>query len=168
MTFDLCDLGSQFKEELSTNPSKSKPHVSYLDPPKKNQLTPRHPNLTCLVHQSFWSPVVFFSPHILLLLRHSQQRRRSVSQRPPPAPKPQPKPQGPRCRALYQYIGQDTDEISFDVNDIIDLIQEGVSTKLLFCFVERFKSSLSLTGRNITLVLMKSFSTAIDLIGVTH
>uniref|UniRef100_A0A673II99 Osteoclast-stimulating factor 1 n=1 Tax=Sinocyclocheilus rhinocerous TaxID=307959 RepID=A0A673II99_9TELE len=59
------------------------------------------------------------------------QRKRSISQRPPPAPssrpKPQPRPQGPRCRALYQYFGQDVDEISFDVNDIIDLINEDQS-----------------------------------------
>uniref|UniRef100_A0A672LPC7 Osteoclast-stimulating factor 1 n=1 Tax=Sinocyclocheilus grahami TaxID=75366 RepID=A0A672LPC7_SINGR len=55
----------------------------------------------------------------------------SINQRPPPAPssrpKPQPRPQGPRCRALYQYFGQDVDEISFDVNDIIDLINEDQS-----------------------------------------
>ncbi|XDV49199.1 hypothetical protein PO909_018495 [Leuciscus waleckii] len=59
------------------------------------------------------------------------QRKRSISQRPPPAPssrpKPQPRPQGPRCRALYQYFGQDVDEISFDVNDIIDLINDDPS-----------------------------------------
>ncbi|XP_073674988.1 unconventional myosin-If [Garra rufa] len=59
------------------------------------------------------------------------QRKRSISQRPPPAPssrpKPQPRPQGPRCRALYQYFGQDVDEISFDVNDIIELINEDPS-----------------------------------------
>ncbi|XP_016327153.1 unconventional myosin-If-like [Sinocyclocheilus anshuiensis] len=59
------------------------------------------------------------------------QRKRSISKRPPPAPssrpKPQPRPQGPRCRALYQYFGQDVDEISFDVNDIIDLINEDQS-----------------------------------------
>lgn len=61
------------------------------------------------------------------------QRKRSISQRPPPAPssrpKPQPRPQGPRCRALYQYFGQDVDEISFDVNDIIDLINDGETWK---------------------------------------
>ncbi|KAM4810242.1 unconventional myosin-If [Rhinophrynus dorsalis] len=58
------------------------------------------------------------------------QRRKSVSQRPPPAvgrPKPQPKPTGPRCKALYQYIGQDVDELSFNVNDVIDILLEDPS-----------------------------------------
>ncbi|XP_075300393.1 unconventional myosin-If isoform X2 [Opisthocomus hoazin] len=57
------------------------------------------------------------------------QRRRSLSQRPPPAgrPKPQPKAAVPRCRALYQYIGQDVDELSFNVGDIIDVLLEDIS-----------------------------------------
>lgn len=57
------------------------------------------------------------------------QRRRSVSQRPPPAgrPKPQPKVAAPRCQALYQYVGQDVDELSFNVGDIIDIILEDIS-----------------------------------------
>ncbi|NXL39178.1 MYO1F protein, partial [Glaucidium brasilianum] len=57
------------------------------------------------------------------------QRRRSLSQRPPPArrPKPQPKVTVPRCQALYQYIGQDVDELSFNVGDIIDILLEDIS-----------------------------------------
>nr|DBA28594.1 TPA: hypothetical protein GDO54_008923 [Pyxicephalus adspersus] len=57
-------------------------------------------------------------------------RRKSVSQRPPPGvghPKPQMKPVNPRCRALYQYIGQDVDELSFNVNDVIEIVLEDVS-----------------------------------------
>uniref|UniRef100_A0A8C3ATC9 Osteoclast-stimulating factor 1 n=1 Tax=Cyclopterus lumpus TaxID=8103 RepID=A0A8C3ATC9_CYCLU len=53
--------------------------------------------------------------------------KRSISQRPPPAPKPRPQPQGPRCRAIYQYNGQDTDEISFEVNDVFDLLKDDPS-----------------------------------------
>ncbi|KAM9831170.1 unconventional myosin-If [Neosynchiropus ocellatus] len=56
-----------------------------------------------------------------------KQRRRSINQRPLPAPKSKPPPPGPRCRALYQYVGQDTDEISFEVNDVLDLLKEDPS-----------------------------------------
>ncbi|GAA6066153.1 unconventional myosin-If [Tachysurus ichikawai] len=59
------------------------------------------------------------------------QRRRSINQRPPPAPssrpKASPRPQGPRCRAVYQYVGQDVDELTFDVGDVIDLLKEDPS-----------------------------------------
>ncbi|XP_064325461.1 unconventional myosin-If isoform X2 [Phalacrocorax carbo] len=57
------------------------------------------------------------------------QRQQSVSQWPPPTrrPKPQPKAAVPRCQALYQYIGQDVDELSFNVGDIIDILLEDSS-----------------------------------------
>ncbi|EMP38993.1 Myosin-Ie [Chelonia mydas] len=55
--------------------------------------------------------------------------RRQTTNRPPPAggrpkPHPKPKPQVPQCRALYAYDAQDTDELSFNANDIIDIIKE--------------------------------------------
>ncbi|XP_075060774.1 unconventional myosin-If [Mixophyes fleayi] len=57
-------------------------------------------------------------------------RKKSIGQRPLPGvgrPKPQVKPVGPRCRAIYQYIGQDVDELSFNVNDVIDILLEDPS-----------------------------------------
>uniref|UniRef100_A0A8C7LEN7 Osteoclast-stimulating factor 1 n=1 Tax=Oncorhynchus kisutch TaxID=8019 RepID=A0A8C7LEN7_ONCKI len=62
-------------------------------------------------------------------------QRQSVSRPPPgggrpkPAPKPapKPKPQVPQCKALYAYDAQDTDELSFNADDIIDIIKEDAS-----------------------------------------
>ncbi|XP_056267981.1 unconventional myosin-Ie isoform X2 [Pseudoliparis swirei] len=42
--------------------------------------------------------------------------------RPKPAPKP--KPQVPQCKALYAYDAQDTDELSFNADELIDIIKE--------------------------------------------
>uniref|UniRef100_A0A8B9JHD7 Osteoclast-stimulating factor 1 n=1 Tax=Astyanax mexicanus TaxID=7994 RepID=A0A8B9JHD7_ASTMX len=45
--------------------------------------------------------------------------------RPKPAPKP--KPQVPQCKALYAYDAQDTDELSFNADDIIEITMEDAS-----------------------------------------
>ncbi|XP_052318238.1 unconventional myosin-Ie-like isoform X2 [Oncorhynchus keta] len=58
-------------------------------------------------------------------------QRQSVSRPPPgggrPKPAPKPKPQVPQCKALYAYDAQDTDELSFNADDIIDIIKEDAS-----------------------------------------
>lgn len=42
-----------------------------------------------------------------------------------PKPAPRPKPRSPQCRALYAYDAQDTDELSFNADDVIDILNEG-------------------------------------------
>lgn len=42
--------------------------------------------------------------------------------KPPPAPKPKAFPQ---CRCLYAYDAQDTDELSFNEGDVIEIVKEG-------------------------------------------
>uniref|UniRef100_A0A8C9TLU6 Osteoclast-stimulating factor 1 n=1 Tax=Scleropages formosus TaxID=113540 RepID=A0A8C9TLU6_SCLFO len=59
-------------------------------------------------------------------------RRRSKEYKPEPGsgrpkPAPRPKPRSPQCRALYAYDAQDTDELSFNADDIIDIINEDAS-----------------------------------------
>ncbi|KAM9309228.1 LOW QUALITY PROTEIN: myosin IEb [Pholidichthys leucotaenia] len=41
--------------------------------------------------------------------------------------RPKPKPRTPQCRALYAYDAQDTDELSFNAEDIIDILTEDIS-----------------------------------------
>lgn len=58
------------------------------------------------------------------------QRRKSSGKPPPPGagrPKPppqKPKPSLPKCRCLYAYDAQDTDELSFNEGDTIDILKE--------------------------------------------
>ncbi|XP_056331104.1 myosin IEb [Danio aesculapii] len=59
-------------------------------------------------------------------------RRRSKEYKPLPGsgrPKPSPKPvpRTPRCKALYAYDAQDTDELSFQQDDIIEILSEDPS-----------------------------------------
>ncbi|XP_039662829.1 LOW QUALITY PROTEIN: myosin IEb [Perca fluviatilis] len=60
------------------------------------------------------------------------QRRLSKEVKPLPGagrakPAPKPKPRSPQCRALYAYDAQDTDELSFNTDDIIDIITQDPS-----------------------------------------
>ncbi|XP_048418708.1 unconventional myosin-Ie isoform X1 [Stegostoma tigrinum] len=57
---------------------------------------------------------------------------RQMTNRPPPAggrpkPQPKPKPQVPQCKALYAYDAQDTDELSFNAEDVIEIVREDPS-----------------------------------------
>ncbi|CAN9514415.1 unnamed protein product [Ophioblennius macclurei] len=55
-------------------------------------------------------------------------RRRSKEVKPVPgAGRPKPKPRSPQCRAMYAYDAQDTDELSFNADDVIELLSEDPS-----------------------------------------
>ncbi|XP_041650351.1 myosin IEb [Cheilinus undulatus] len=59
-------------------------------------------------------------------------RRRSKEVKPVPGagrpkPAPRPKPRSPQCRALYAYDAQDTDELSFNTDDVIEILTEDPS-----------------------------------------
>ncbi|KAM4735379.1 myosin IEb [Anableps anableps] len=55
-------------------------------------------------------------------------RRLSKEVKPVPgAGRPKPKPRSPQCRALYAYDAQDTDELSFNADDIIEILTEDAS-----------------------------------------
>ncbi|XP_047454296.1 myosin IEb [Mugil cephalus] len=56
------------------------------------------------------------------------QRRRSKEVKPlPGAGRPKPKPRSPQCRALYAYDAQDTDELSFNADDVIEILTQDPS-----------------------------------------
>ncbi|XP_030213911.1 myosin IEb [Gadus morhua] len=60
------------------------------------------------------------------------ERRRSKEVKPLPGsgrpkPAPKPRPRTPHCKALYAYDAQDTDELSFNADDVIEILTEDVS-----------------------------------------
>ncbi|XP_013883996.1 myosin IEb isoform X2 [Austrofundulus limnaeus] len=55
-------------------------------------------------------------------------RRLSKEVKPVPGVgRPKPKPRSPQCKALYAYDAQDTDELSFNADDVIEIISEDPS-----------------------------------------
>ncbi|XP_023186068.1 unconventional myosin-Ie-like isoform X2 [Xiphophorus maculatus] len=55
-------------------------------------------------------------------------RRLSKEVKPVPgAGRPKPKPRSPQCKALYAYDAQDTDELSFNADDVIEILTEDPS-----------------------------------------
>lgn len=79
----------------------------------------------------------------IFILYFIRAHRSSVSRPAPgggrPKPAPKPKPQVPQCKALYAYDAQDTDELSFNADDVIDIIKEGrlgIETPVIYAFCE--------------------------------
>ncbi|XP_053405072.1 unconventional myosin-Ie-like [Mercenaria mercenaria] len=71
------------------------------------------------------------SGHARSVVENNVQRHRLSSSkpkpgagRPKPRPTPKPKPSLPQCKCLYAYDAQDTDELSFNEGDIIEIIKE--------------------------------------------
>lgn len=53
----------------------------------------------------------------------ANRRRPPITPRPPPTPE-KPKPRKPQVRAIYAYNAMDTDELSFEAGDVMELIKE--------------------------------------------
>ena len=57
--------------------------------------------------------------------RMSSSKPKPGAGRPKPKPTPKPKPSLPSCKTLYAYDAQDTDELSFNEGDLIEILKEG-------------------------------------------
>uniref|UniRef100_A0A3P9JDL1 Osteoclast-stimulating factor 1 n=1 Tax=Oryzias latipes TaxID=8090 RepID=A0A3P9JDL1_ORYLA len=85
------------------------------------RVSPRTP-VSSGSHNPEFSSILSVPHHFLL------HRRRSKEVKPPPgAGRPKPKPRTPQCRALYAYDAQDTDELSFNASDVIEILTEDPS-----------------------------------------
>uniref|UniRef100_A0A4W3K996 Myosin IE n=1 Tax=Callorhinchus milii TaxID=7868 RepID=A0A4W3K996_CALMI len=74
-------------------------------------------------------PVQTVEIHTLAL--HLREHRQTTNRPTPgggrPKPQPKPKPHVPHCKALYAYDAQDTDELSFNADDVIEIVREDPS-----------------------------------------
>ena len=64
-----------------------------------------------------------------------QSRPAPGAGRPKPRPQPKPKEKLLQCRCTYAYDAQDTDELSFNEGDIIEIVSEGKYLLFYFCFL---------------------------------
>lgn len=58
-------------------------------------------------------------------MNQSKKRPTPGGGRQKPKPNIKPKPRLPECKCLYAYDAQDTDELSFNEGDIIEIVREG-------------------------------------------
>ena len=70
--------------------------------------------------------ILFFS------IERINSKKKSLSKRPPapgkPRLKPKPAPSLPRCKTLWPYDATDVEELSFQPDEIIEIIKEGKIT----------------------------------------
>ena len=68
----------------------------------------------------------------LLSIERINSKKKSMSKRPPapgkPRLKPKPTPSLPKCKTIYPYDATDADELSFQPDEIIEIIKEGKKT----------------------------------------
>ncbi|KAL7830960.1 hypothetical protein SRHO_G00304620 [Serrasalmus rhombeus] len=91
-----------------------------------NRHAAQQPNLDCLK-----VPDQGAAGNQRLSANGGMAHRQSTNRPPPgggrPKPAPKPKPQVPQCKALYAYDAQDTDELSFNADDVIEIMHEDAS-----------------------------------------
>ena len=84
--------------------------------------------------KAIWS--VDVCSHLLFSVQRKMSRKSNNKKAPPTKPVSKPKPiPRPKYTCLYAYDAQDTDELSFNEGDVIDLLAEGkiLSTSADLC-----------------------------------
>ncbi|CAF99593.1 unnamed protein product, partial [Tetraodon nigroviridis] len=101
---------------------------SNINPPKQRGGSRPQPNLDCLrVPEQGAAGHGVRGPAANGEIAHRSSVTRPAPGGGRPKPAPKPKPQVPQCKALYAYDAQDTDELSFNADDVIDIVKEDAS-----------------------------------------
>ena len=85
------------------------------------------------IHSS--SQILHMVSCLIIIIRAQRASLMHASQPSPTARKPRPKPKPQekviQCKCVFAYDAQDTDELSFNPGDIIDLVKEGLPLQLI-------------------------------------
>ena len=78
---------------------------------------------------------IFYHSVLSLSIQRINSKKKSLTKRPPapgkPKLKPKPTPSLPRSKTIYPYDATDVDELSFQPDEIIEIVKEGKSRKHL-------------------------------------